>query len=170
VRILLFLVLVDLEDMVRDMRPDQTPNSVFTQVIGIDAVEEDGDVVDIGRQTGKRSILLARMLRDGGLGEFFERGNMADQQGKELLSPCFAVERRHRVRNLLCIGQDLLVGGILRRRIVRRVVQNGVLNSIDVPEPELAQGLLHLRDTDWIHIPDRARFVVATHQATERED
>ena len=94
---------------------------------------------------------------------------MTAQQGKELLRPRFAVERRKRVRNLFCVGQDLLVCGIPLRRIVRRVEQDDVLNHKDVPEPEIAKGLLHLRHTDWIRILACSRFMVTAHQANERE-
>ena len=55
------------------MSRDQAPNGAFRQVVGIDSVEEYGDVLGIGRQAGKRSILPALTLRDCGLGVFFDR-------------------------------------------------------------------------------------------------
>lgn len=75
--IFLFLVLVDLEDVVRAMRFDQAPNGAFRQVGRIDFVEEDIDVIGIGRQAGQRRILLALTVCDGGLGVFFDRGIVA---------------------------------------------------------------------------------------------
>ena len=64
-RIILVLALGDLEDMMGSMRRDQATNGVFRQV-GIDSVEEYGDVVGIGRQVSQRGILLALIPRDGG--------------------------------------------------------------------------------------------------------
>ena len=48
-RIILFLVLVDLEDMVSAMRRDQPPNSVFLQV-----------EIDSAKKTPKSSLLDAK--------------------------------------------------------------------------------------------------------------
>jgi hypothetical protein len=76
---------------VGSMRRDQAQNGAFRQVVGIDSVEECIDVLGIGRQAGKRSILLARIPRNGGRGIFFDCGIMTAQQGEELLSPRFAI-------------------------------------------------------------------------------
>ena len=68
------------------------------------------------------------------------------------------------------VGHDFLFSGMPLCQTVRRVAQYGMPNPIDVPKPEIAKGLLHLRDTDWIHLPDPMRSVITTPQANERED
>ncbi len=125
------------------MRSDQTPNGVFREV-GVGSAEEYGDVVGIGRQVGKRGILLALTPRDGGFRVFFNRAIMAGQQAEEFLRRWFTVKRRNRARNLFRIGHDFLLGGIPRCRIVRRVVQHDIPDPKDVPDPEIAKGLLRL--------------------------
>ena len=74
-RILLFLVVVDLESMVSSMRRDQAPTGVFRQV-GIEMAKEIGDVVGIGRQAGKRRILLPLIPRNGAFRIFFNCANI----------------------------------------------------------------------------------------------
>ena len=98
------------------MRRDQAANGTFRQIVGIDSVEKYVEVVGIGRQAGKGSILPTLIPRDGGLGVFFDRAIMAGQQGIELLTPRFSIVRYKRVGNLSYVGQDLLVGGIPLRR------------------------------------------------------
>ena len=83
--------------MVRSMRRNQTPNCVFIQ-IRIDSVKKFGEEVGMGRQTGECSLLPALVPCNGGIGVLFYRVSMADQQGKELLGPRFAIEGLHRGR------------------------------------------------------------------------
>lgn len=50
------------------MARDQASYGAFRQVVGIDSVEGYVNVLGIGRQAGKRSILPALTLRDCGFG------------------------------------------------------------------------------------------------------
>ena len=82
-RIILFLVLVDLEDMVGSMRRDQPPNGGFRQM-GIDSAEECSEVVGIRGQVGKCGILLRLIPCNGGLGVFSHCSNVDIQQSSRI--------------------------------------------------------------------------------------
>jgi hypothetical protein len=148
---------------------DQAPNGIFVQV-RIEMAKEIGDLVGIGRQVSKCSILLLFILRNRGLRVFSYCANVAIQQAIEFLRRNFTLKRRHRMCNLFRIGLDLLLGSIPLLRIVRRDVRHDVPNPKDVSNPEIAKGLLHLCHTGWVRIPDGSRFEATAHQANKHED
>src|SRR4026207_1599927 len=120
-RIILFLILVDLKHMVSAMRAKQ-PSSGGFRHMGVDSVQEYTEVVGIARQTGKRGILLTLIPRSGGFRVLSHRVDVDTQQSLECLRQGFTVEWYQHTRNLFCIGIDFLLDGIALRRTVLHAI------------------------------------------------
>ena len=113
-RIVFFLVLVDLEHVVGTMRGNQSPSSEFRQM-GVDSAKEYAEIVGIARQTGQRGILLTLIPDSGGFRVLSHCVDIDIQQALKFLRPGFTVEWYQHTRNLFRIRVDFIFNGIALR-------------------------------------------------------
>ena len=148
------------------MHSHQGLDGFFWQV-GIEFAEKHGEVIGIGRQVGKRGILSALIPCDGSFGIFSDRAIPENQYVEESLRRGFSVKGLIALAICFILATTSL-SAAFRRRILRRVAHHDIPNRKDVPDPEIAKGILRSLHGPGSHSDD-SRLIVTARQANKRK-